>query len=380
MQKVAQAWLIVTMTGSRSALFLGWDNFLGEVPLLLFGTLGGVLADRRDRRHMILMSQITQMLVALALAWLIYTTRLEVAHVLGLSLIAGCVRAFGGPAYQSLVPLLVGKEHSANAIALNAVQFNLAQLVGPFIAGATIAAFGTVACFGLNAMSFACVISAILAMRNVQAPPLATESAVAQLKGGLQFVRRSPRMAPVLALGFSCAFFGTPLFTFLPLITKDVFHRDVGFYTRLMTCSSAGALMGALFVASLAKNTHLERLLTMLLTLLGATIVGFGLVHATYLSGLILFLGSSLVVMCASIATSLVHLLAPQELRGRVVSMHLVASLGGSSLGVLTSGWLMARAGSPPTILILNGLILTSVGLYRLTTSNGREQETGERP
>jgi MFS family permease len=369
MQKVAQGWLIVTMTGSNSAVFLGWDNFLGEAPLLLFATLGGVLADRRDRRHMILMSQIIQMFVALTLAWLIYTTRLHVAHVLGLSLIAGCVRAFGGPAYQSLIPMLVGKEHLANAIALNAIQFNLAQLVGPFIAGAALATFGMVACFGLNAISFLFVISAILALRDVHVPPLATESVVAQLKGGLHYVRRSPNMALVLALGFACAFLGTPLFTFLPLIIKDVFHRDVGFYTELMACSGAGALMGALFVAWLGKTKHMGRLLTILLTLFGAIIAVFGLVRTTYLSGLILFIGGSLFVMCASIAMSLVQLLAPQEFRGRVVSMHLVSSLGGSSLGVLTSGWLSTRVGSLPVILVINGLLLTLVGLYCLATT-----------
>jgi len=373
MQRVAQAWLIVTMTGSKSAVFLAWDNFLGEVPLLLFATLGGVLADRRDRRHMILMSQIIQMLVALALAGLIYLRRLHIAHVLALSLIAGCVRAFGGPAYQSLIPTLVGQEHLPNAIALNAIQFNLAQLVGPFIAGAALTAFGMVACFGLNAISFLFVISAILALRSVYVPPVLTGSVVTQFKDGLQYVQRSPNMASVLALGFSCAFLGTPLFTFLPLITKDVFHRDVGFYTQLMTCSGAGALMGALFVAWLGKNKHMGRILLIVLTLFGAIIVGFGLVRGTYLPGLILFIGGSLFVMCSSIATSLAQLLAPQEFRGRVVSMYLVAFLGGSPLGVLTSGWLITRAGSAPVMLVINGLILMLVGLYCLTTSHTLE-------
>src|SRR5215469_10949763 len=110
MQKVAQAWLIVTMTGSKSAFFLGLDSFLGDLPLLLFTMIGGVFADRRDRRHMILMSQIIQMLVALVLAVLIYMRRIHIVHVLEFSFIGGCARAFGGPAYQSLLPTLVGKE------------------------------------------------------------------------------------------------------------------------------------------------------------------------------------------------------------------------------------------------------------------------------
>src|SRR5262245_21202818 len=134
MQKVAQGWLIVTMTGSSSAFFLGLDSFLGELPLLLFTMIGGVFSDRRDRRHMILTSQITQMLVALGLAVLIHTEHIQVAHVLALSFIVGCVRAFGGPAYQSLLPTLVGKEDLPNAIALNSIQDNLARVIGPIVA------------------------------------------------------------------------------------------------------------------------------------------------------------------------------------------------------------------------------------------------------
>jgi predicted MFS family arabinose efflux permease len=371
MQKVAQAWLIVTMAGSRSAFFLGLDSFLGELPLLLFTMIGGVFADRRDRRHMILMSQIVQKLVALALAMLTYTRRIHIAHVLGLSLITGCVRAFGGPAYQSLIPTLVGKEHLPNAIALNSIQFNLAQVIGPVVAGAVLAAFGMVACFGLNAISFLFVIAAILALRDVRVPPMATESVVAQLRGGLQFVQSSPNLVAVMTLGFFAAFLGAPLLTFLPVITRDVFHRDVGFYTQLMVFSGAGAVMGALVVAWLGKNQHMGRILLILLMLFGAIIVGFGLSRNTYLSALILFAGGSLFVMCSSLTTSLAQLLAPTEFRGRVVSIYLVAFLGGSPLGSLASGWLITQVGSAPAMLVVNGTALTLVALYFLIHSQG---------
>jgi predicted MFS family arabinose efflux permease len=363
MQKVAQAWLIVTTTGSRSAFFLGLDSFLGELPLLLFTMIGGVFADRRDRRHMILMSQIIQMLVALMLAVLIYTRRIHISHVLELSFIAGCARAFGGPAYQSLIPTLVGKEDLPNAIALNSIQFNLAQVLGPFVAGAALAAFGLVACFGLNGISFLFVIAAILALREVHVPPTATESMVAQFRDGLRFVQGSPNLVIVMALGFFGAFLGAPLLTFLPVITRDVFHRDVGFYTQLMTFSGAGAVTGAVVVAWLGKNKNMGRILLILLALFGAIIVGFGLSRTIYLSALILFIGGSLFVMCSSLTTSLAQLLAPPELRGRVVSIYLVAFLGGSPLGGLASGWLVTRAGSAPVVLVINGTALALVAL-----------------
>jgi MFS family permease len=366
MQKVAQSWLIITMTGSRSALFLGWDSFLGDLPLLLLTMVGGVVADRRDRRHMIRISQIIQMLVALLLAGLIYMRRIHIAHVFAFSFIAGCVRAFGGPAYQSLISTLVGKEHLPNAIALNSIQFNLAQVIGPFVAGVALAAFGMVACFGLNGISFLFVIAAILALRDVHVPPVASESMVAQLRGGLRFVQGSPNLVTVITLGFCAAFLGAPLLTFLPVIARDVFHEDVGFYTQLMTFSGAGAVMGALVVAGLGKNKHVGRLLLILLASFGMIIVGFALSRNAYLSALILFTGGSLYVMCSSLTTSLAQLLAPPEFSGRVLSIYLVASLGGSPLGGLLSGWLVTRVGSAPAMLVVNGTVLLLMASYFL--------------
>lgn len=366
MQRVAQAWLIVTMTGSRSAFFLGLDGFLSELPLLLFTMIGGVFADRRDRRHMILMSQITQMLAALLLALLVYTSRVHIAHVLELSFIVGCVRAFGGPAYQSLIPTLVSTEGLPNAIALNSIQFNLAQVLGPFFAGAALAAFGMVVCFGLNSVSFVFVIAAILALRDVHVPPMAADSMVAQFRDGLRFVQGSPTLVTVIALGFLGAFLGMPLLTFLPVITRNVFHRDVGFYAQLMSFSGLGAVVGGFVVAWLGKHEHMGRLLMILLTLFGTIIVAFGLSRNACVSALMLFTVGLLMVMCSSITTTLAQLFAPREFHGRVVSIYLVAFLGGSPLGSLASGLLITRVGSAPVMLMINGAALTLVALYYL--------------
>ena len=127
MQKVAQAWLIVTLTGSASAFFLGLDSLMGELPILLLTLVGGVIADRKDRRQLLLMSQYTQMTAAFVLATLVYFDVVRVWHILTLSAITGTAQAFGGPAYQSLIPSLVSKENLPNAVALNSIQFNLAR-------------------------------------------------------------------------------------------------------------------------------------------------------------------------------------------------------------------------------------------------------------
>jgi predicted MFS family arabinose efflux permease len=371
MQKVAQAWLIVTMTGSRSAFFLGLDSFLAELPLLLLTVIGGVIADRHDRRFLILMSQITQMLVALTLALLVFTRRIHIAQVLTLSFTVGCVRAFGGPAYQSLLPILVDREHIPNAIALNAIQFNLAQVIGPMFAGAVLSAFGMVACFGLNGFSFLFVIAAILLLRNVPSLPPATEGIGIQLRDGLRFVQATPNLATVMAVGFFTTLLGVPLFTFLPIITRDIFHRDVAFYTTLMAFSGAGALTGALIVAWLGKSRHMGRILMMLLILFGATITCFGLSRRSVVSASILFLGGSLFVMISSLATSVAQLLAPPAMLGRVVSVYLIAFMGGSPLGSIASGWLVTHIGSAPKMLEVNGSALTLLALYFLSTTRG---------
>ena len=371
MQKVAQAWLIVTLSGSSSAFYLGLDSFAGEAPILLFTLIGGVVADRRDRRHMMLSSQMVQMAVALMLAALVYTGAIRIWMVIALSFVSGCGQAFGGPAYQSLIPTLVGKDHLPNAVALNSIQFNLARVIGPIVAGVALASFGMVACFGLNGVSFLFVIAAILALRDIHVPPTSTVSIVEQMKDGLRYVRNSGHLRAVTMLGFIAAFLGLPLLTFLPVITRDVFQQDVGFYSRLMTFSGAGAVTGALIVAYIGKHRHIGRLLLIFLALFGTTMASFSLSRAPALSGALLFVAGALLVMSFSLTTSLAQLLAPPELRGRVVSIYLVAFRGGSPLGGLASGWLVTQVGSAPAVLMVNGVLLTMIALFFLIRGHG---------
>jgi MFS family permease len=371
MQKVAQAWLIVTLTGAQSAFYLGLDSFVGELPILLLTLVGGVVADRRDRRHLMLMSQIVQMLAAFLLAGLVYAGAVRIWHILLLSGITGCAQAFGGPAYQSLVPTLVGKDHLPNAIALNSIQFNLARIIGPIVAGAALATFGMVLCFGMNGISFLFVIAAILGLRNVHVPPAATVSVVAQMKDGLRYVRDSSNLKIVTIIGFISAFLGLPLLTFLPVIAKDVFLQDVGLYTRMMTVSGLGAVCGAMVVAWLGRHQHMGRLLLSLLAAFGVAMTAFALSPDVRLSTALLFFTGALLVMCFSLTTSLVQLIAPADLRGRVVSIYMVAFRGGSPLGGLASGWLITQVGSAPAMLAVNGIALMLVAGFFLVRGHG---------
>jgi MFS family permease len=371
MQKVAQAWLITTLAGTASAFFLGLDSFLGELPILLFILIGGVVADRYNRRRLMLMSQVVQMTAAFTLALLVYFDAVRIWHILTLSAFTGLAQAFGGPAYQSLIPSLVAKEHLPNAIALNSIQFNLARVIGPVVAGAALAAFGMVACFGLNGLSFLVVIAAILALHVVHTPERATTRLRDQLAGGLRYVRDHQQLMTLTLIGFVTAFLGFPVITFLPVIVKDVFNQDVALYTRLMTFAGAGAVLGALVVAWIGKHRQMGVMLLVLQAVFGLFVVALSFSRIVLLTQVLLFIAWFLLVICTSLNTSLVQLLAPSELRGRVVSIYMVAFRGGSPLGGLVAGWLVTQLGSAPTVLAINGALLTLIAVVVLSRDHG---------
>lgn len=371
MQKVAQAWLLVTLTGSASAFFLGIDAFLGELPILLFTIIGGVVADRHNRRHLLLISQCVQMATAFTLALLVFANVVQVWHILTLSVITGFAQAFGGPAYQSLIPSLVAKDHLPNAIALNSIQFNLARVIGPVVAGVALARFGMVACFGLNGISFLFVIAAILGLRVAYLRPTNGERMRDQLKSGLRYVQQQSQLLTLMLIGFTAAFLGIPLLTFLPVITKDVFQQDVGLYAWLLTFSGAGAVLGALVVAWVGRHRHMGRMLLIVQIVFGMTMFAFSYSRVVWLSAGLLFVAGAMLVMCFSLTTSLVQLLAPTELRGRVVSIYMVAFRGGSPLGGLVSGWLVTMLGSAPLVLAVNGVLLVLVASVFLFRGHG---------
>ncbi|HYN63502.1 MAG TPA: MFS transporter, partial [Candidatus Limnocylindrales bacterium] len=339
MQKVTQSWLVLTIAGPSSAFFLGLDSFLGEAPILLFTLIGGVVADRRDRRQLLLVSQYVQMATAFTLAALVYWDLVRIWHVLTLSVITGIAQAFGGPAYQSLIPSLIDKQHLPNAIALNSIQFNLARVIGPLIAGAALAAFGMAACFGLNGVSFLAVIVALLSLHIRHVPTTSRSRMHEELRGGLSYVRRQPGLIGVTFLAFATTYLGSPVLTFLPLFAQDVFRGGVGQYTQLMACAGAGAVTGALVVAWLGKYKGMGRTVLILQLIFGALVALFAVTRVIWINAALLFAAGACMVMVFSTLSSLVQLIAPNEMRGRVMSIYMVAFRGGMPLGSLVAGY-----------------------------------------
>jgi predicted MFS family arabinose efflux permease len=295
----------------------------------------------------------------------VYWDLVHIWHVLALSVVTGLAQAFGGPAYQSLLPSLVSKDHVPNAIAFNSIQFNLARVIGPLFAGAALAAFGMVACFGFNGLSFLAVIAAILSLHIRHVPRVATRRMREEFQSGFTYVRDHRALLGLAILGFAATFLGNPVLTFLPLFAQDVLRGDVTQYTYLMSSAGAGAVAGALVVAWRGRFPHMGRTVLLIQIVFGAIVALFAVTRYFWINAALLFAAGSCMVIVFATLASLVQLNAPNEMRGRVMSLYMVAFRGGMPLGSLAGGWL-ATMTSAPTVLIVNGLLLSAVAVVVL--------------
>lgn len=363
MQTVAQNWLVLELT--NSPFLLGLDSFLGQIPIFLFSLIGGVVADRADRRKLLVGSQIVQMSCAFLLALLFALSTVKVWYILSLSFVVGLAQAFGGPAYQALIPTLVAPKDLANAIALNSIQFNLARVIGPMLGGIALTSMGAAWCFTFNGISFVAVIISLLLL---PVRPLAAKTGASMLtsiKEGLNFIDRQEGMAPLIAIAFLMTMLGVPIMVFLPVVVRDVFHMGAKTFTLLLCISGAGAVVGALTVAAFGHIQHKGRVALVTLTLLGVLMCAFGLSRSLPLSGALLFISSAALVGVFAMISSLVQLIAPDEMRGRVMSVYNVAFRGGMPIGSLISGQLIGGS-SVGAVLAINGIALAILGLYFL--------------
>ena len=376
-QSAAQSWMILSLT--KSPFFLGLDPFLQQLPIMLFTLIGGVLADRRDRRRTLLASQYIQMSAAAVLGLLVIFDVVQIWHILALSFCTGLAQAFGGPAYQSLIPSLVDKKDLPNAIALNSIQFNVARGIGPLVFAVTLAISASwgftdpqamAVCFLLNAVSFLVVIYTLLALRVKHIPSVATTRMRDELRGGLIYVRNHGSLVGLIVFAAMTTFLGFAVLTLLPLFAERVFHGGAGTYSQLMIASGAGAVAGALVIAWLGQFKRMGRTALLMQLTYGLLIVAFAASRHLWLSLIVLFLIGAAQMMVFSSATSLVQLIAPNDMRGRVMSIYMLAFRGGMPLGSLVSGY-MATLISPPLVIGINGALLIMVAAYFLARGHG---------
>ena len=365
-QEVAQSWLIYQLT--NDPFLLGAVIFLNNGPILLFSLMGGVMADRMDRRKLLIGSQLVQMSAALTLAALIWMDMIQIWHILGAAFFTGLGQAFGGPAYQALIPSLVDKKDLPNAIALMSIQFNLAQVVGRAIGGFAFEILGAGWCFGINGLSFLAVIGTLLLLPSTFVPAKQNVHPIESLKEGLRFVHGNKAVLSLVVLGVSTAFLGVPVMTLLPVFARDVFQLDASGYSYLAATFGAGGVLGALAVATLGNKPRKGmRALTMQMTL-GAVTVCFGMATKLWLAAVLIFLIGASVLFVFSSITSLVQLLAPENMRGRIMSVFNTAFRGSMALGPPVAGFL-AREDSlgAPTVVAINGVLLILVAVIFMT-------------
>jgi MFS family permease len=377
MQIVAQNWLVLSLTSSP--FFLGLDAFLQQLPIILFTLIGGVLADRHDRRRTLIASQYVQMATSAALAALMYFQAVEIWHILVLSFLTGCAQAFGGPAYQSLIPSLVDKKDLPNAVALNSIQFNVARVLGPLLFGVTITVFtawnysesqAMNLCFLLNSLSFLVVVSTLMSLHVRHIPHTGTTRMRDELKGGLNYVRDHSSLTSLIVLAAATTFLGFAVLTFLPVFAQRVFHEGASTYSHLMAFSGAGSIVGALIVAWLGQFKRMGLVALLVQAVYGVLIIGFAMSRVLWLSDLLLFLTGAALMIVFSTVTSLIQLIAPNEMRGRVMSIYMLAFRGGMPVGSLVSGYLATYIGAP-WVIGINGALLVVVAVYFLLTDHG---------
>jgi predicted MFS family arabinose efflux permease len=363
MQIVAQGWLIYRL--SHSAFLLALDQFLGGIPIFLFSLIGGVAADRMERRRILLGSQYVQMFNAVLLTVLVATGLVHVWQILCLSFVSGLAQAFGGPAYQALIPTLVEKEDMPNAIALNSIQFNVAVMIGPALGGLALGKFGEQWCFGLNAVSFLAPILSLSIISTRFLPQKTTASIVGSLKQGIQFIREQNSMQALIVLAFCMTGLSMPMRTYIPVFVKDIFHRGPETYGSLLALMGLGSICGSLTIAGLGNIRNKGRVALASLVCLGIGIAGFARSTSLTVSCVMLVLaGASMMAVFATV-NSLVQLITTNEMRGRVMSVYNFAFRGGMPMGNLLSGWLVPIF-TAPVVLAVNGLLLILVAVYFL--------------
>ena len=373
MQILAQSWLVYQL--SNNPVYLGIDQFLGQIPIFLFSLFGGVFADRKSRRSILLASQVVQMSCAFILTALAATGAVRVWHIWCLSFTVGLAQAFGGPAYSALVPSLVEENNLQNAIALNSIQFNLARVIGPVLGGLALAKLGAAWCFGLNGLSFIAVIITLLAIRVPFVPSKTQESVLDSMKEGFSFVLKREGMVSLIALAFFMTMLSFPMISFLPVFAKDVFHGNSNTYMWFLVASGAGSVTGALLVAASRKETSQYQRALVVMLVLGLLIAGFGLSKNIGLSLLLLFAGGAALMIVFALNASIVQSYVGDAMRGRVMSVYNVAFRGGMPMGSLLSGFLI-KSSSAPGVMQANGIAVVVLGLLFLVSQRQRVATT----
>src|ERR1700761_5433862 len=348
MDQVAESWLVYRLAGS--ALLLGTVAFASQIPVFLLAPIGGALADRIDRRKILIVTQTSMMLLTFVLAWLTLSQRVHVWHIVVLAALTGIVNAVDLPARQSFVVDMVSRADLTNAIALNSSMFNGARVIGPAVAGIVVAAIGEGWCFFANGVSFIAVIIGLWMMK-MERPRLSIEgSPLENIIEGFQFVTRTRPVRALMLLLALVSFAALPYAVLMPLFADQILHGGPKALGLLMGCSGVGALCGALLLASRRSLKGLSTWVAVACAGLGVMLSLFSFSRTLWLSALLLAPAGFFTMVQMASSNTLIQSMVPDRLRGRVMAFYAMTFMGMAPLGSLLAGSLAHTLGPTWTV------------------------------
>jgi MFS family permease len=373
MQNIALSWLVYRLTGS--VFLLGLIGFTSQIPTFVLSPFAGVLTDRYNRHRLMMLAQILFMLQALTITLLVLFNVIEVWHIIALSIVFGIISAFDAPARQSLVIDLIDKpEHLGNAIALNSALFNAGRLVGPAIAGVTIALVGEGFCFLLNTISF---VAVIIALSLIKIPTKKKTTQQTDFKKsfieGFHYTFQSLPIRTLIIVLAVLSLFGFPFIVLLPAYAKEILHGNADTLGFLMSALGAGALTGALYMAARNSIRGLGRIISVNIMLLGLSVVLASFSEKMYFSLIVFFFGGLSMILSLAAINTMLQTIADEDKRGRVMSFYAMALMGTTPIGNLLAGSIASGIGIPYTILIGGAITIISGVWFQLNRKSFRQ-------
>lgn len=378
MQNVAQGWLVFDMTHSQ--LYLGIVSAAGTLPVLLLALPGGVVADRFNKRKIVLATQSAAAILALLLSALAYSGFIQPWHIVIFAVLSGCVNAMDVPARQTMIVELVGKEDLLNAVALNSSAFNMARIVGPALAGIILAVSGPAFCFLLNGISYVAVIVALIVVRSTEFRTASEiKPVVAEIVDGLRYAGKNPLIRDVLVMTAVMSIFALQYPSQMPAFAKGVLDVGPKGLGMLVSGAGIGALAAALFVATLGHKLRQQTMMTF-----GTLIVPGGVIALSLTRSLVLSIGCLVVtgfgmMLFLAVSNSVVQMASPDEMRGRIISLRTLVFMGLAPIGALIVGVMAQNLGVQPA-LRYGAYVCAVAAIYYSIRSLSANREDPEQP
>jgi len=342
MQSVAQAWLVYSLT--HSTVLLGLTSFASQVTVFFMASFGGMIADRVDRRKMLLVTQGLSMLQAALLAALVFAGIVQVWEIIALAFGLGLINSVDVPTRQAMTLDMVSRGDLRHAIALNSMMFNAGRIVGPSLAGVLIAVAGEGVCFALNALSFGAVLTSLILMRLPQRSPRTSGRALHEIVQGYRYTLASPRIRTALMLVAVSSMFGAAYLSMMPAFARDLLHGNSTSYGTLMTSVGVGALIGAYLLSHIHERWLMTAPVVAAFSF-GVFLIAFSHSHWMWLSIALVLPTACSLMLLGGTTNTIIQTLSDEHMRGRVISHYTQCFMGMMPWGSLLLGWIASHVG-----------------------------------